>query len=183
MLRFSRVLTLISPSTAFSAVPVTRSQREGNSPFSSLERPSSKMISSPGTKLYLLHIFAVPDTVVSEVSPGSAVGWDVGEEASAGLAEVPSSFRTPSIALLVSLVTFSSVFFKTALSAAFSAFLAIFENTWASAGREPIRKPAIRRNSTFFISKDLKYYNGGMVTNGGRKALSQNSFNQIYKII
>src|SRR5690606_36966318 len=109
----------------------------------------------------LLHVFAVPDAVVSEVSPDAAVGWDVGEEASAGLAEVPSSLRTPSIVLLVSLVTFSSVFCKTARSAAFSAFLAILENTWASAGREPRRKPAIRRNSTFFITKRFKLLQRG----------------------
>src|SRR5690606_19173278 len=110
----------------------------------SFERSSSKMISSPGTKLYLDHRF-VDAAGLSEAVSMPASGEGEGDVICPGVGFVPFSLSKVSIALLVSLVTFCSVLLITALSAAAAALFLSFPSICASALKFRLRQAAIMR--------------------------------------
>ena len=117
-----RKITLSPSTSATSATPVTRSQRDGNSPFSSPTRSSSNIILSPGTKSYLAQVSTpvFSSTVASVAAAVSEAGVSVSITAGCTVAFVAvlSFFLPKSLSSSLSICSsvFCSVFFLTFFS-------------------------------------------------------------------
>ena len=120
-------ITLSFPSVAFSAPPLSKSHREGNSPLSSPARLSSKITLSPGTKSYLDHNlqFCLGNAELFDVLFSAVASKTVFQFYFRLFTLFSSSFPPPfltasavlliplSIAVSVSSSTFFSIFFST----------------------------------------------------------------------